>query len=111
MDGKQVSVKRAVGAWSLVAVEVEQPRTSLAGNAILAGRPIVFRDGVECGKSLTVISISDARAGKDGVVTGTIEGYTHANNLKRIKLGQPSLKNIRDAYYLAPSLVNERKRI
>lgn len=111
MDGKQVSVKRAAGAWRLVAVEIEQPRPSLAGNAILAGHPIVCRDGVECGKSLAVISINDAQASKEGVVRGTIEGYTHANNLKRIKLSQPSLKNIRDAYYLAPSLVNERKRI
>lgn len=111
MDGKQVSVKRATGAWRLVTIDVEQPRTSLAGNAILAGRPIVCRGSVECGKSLAVISINDAHASKEGIVKGTIEGYTHANNLKRIRLSQPGLKNIRDAYYLAPSLVNEQKRI
>lgn len=111
MDGKQVSVKGATGAWRLVAIDVEQPRTSVAGNTILAGRPLVCRDGVECGKSLAVISINDAQASNEGVVRGTIEGYTHANNLKRIKLRQPGLKNVLDAYYLAPSLVNEPKRI
>lgn len=110
LDMTVVDMGASKGQWIAIKLEIEQPPETIDKHRILPGRTLFCVAGVECGKAITAVAIDNAKLTAKGITTGTITGYTHTKNLKRIKLIVPQGFNVKDASYLAPSLVNEKRR-
>jgi hypothetical protein len=108
-DNQFVKVLGQDGDWFLIEWVVEQPSETLQGNNIKPKMPLYDFGGHNYGSTIESVQIEGAQPSPKGT-RGNIRGYTHKQNIKKMKITIAKGVKPRLGYYLIPQLLDQSNK-